>query len=33
VVALPLSTQVPPNAGDAVWLELPAEYTRIYALS
>jgi len=33
VVKLPLSTQAPPSAGDSVWLELPAEYTRIYALS
>jgi putative spermidine/putrescine transport system ATP-binding protein len=33
VVKLPLSTQAPPTAGALVWLELPAEFTRIYALS
>jgi putative spermidine/putrescine transport system ATP-binding protein len=33
VVKLPLSTEAPPNAGDSVGLEMPPEFTRIYALA
>ena len=33
VVKLPLSTEAPPSAGDSVGLEMPPEFTRIYALT
>jgi putative spermidine/putrescine transport system ATP-binding protein len=31
-VKLPLSSGVPPQAGDAVWLEFPPEFTRTYTV-
>jgi putative spermidine/putrescine transport system ATP-binding protein len=31
-VKLPLSIGTPPQPGDTVWLEFPAEFTRLYTL-